>query len=122
MAMAGVRCLPRRLLALFALALALFAALPCAALASDSSCCGAAARCADAGESPCAQLAAAPCCGAAQAPVDASPAPQLPGAAAIWLAPGLECGTPARAIGASPRTRPAALSDHLAIREVLLRL
>jgi hypothetical protein len=58
----------RRTLALLALAFTLFAALPCAALAGDS-CCGPAAACGDASESPCAQLAAAPCCQADGAPL-----------------------------------------------------
>jgi hypothetical protein len=51
-----------RSLALFALALALFAALPCATLAGDDSCCAVSAVCGDASEAPCAQLTATPCC------------------------------------------------------------
>jgi hypothetical protein len=115
----------RRPLALFALAFALLAALPCAAVVGDdASCCGTGAHCADAIDSPCARLAAAPCCGAPQSPVSASPAPPVESppaggfgefavVAAVARAPSLE---------ALRRPAPRALADHLTIRDVLLRL
>ena len=68
----------RRPLALFALALALFAALPCSMLAGERSCCGAATKCADAAEAPCAQLAAAPCCEARSAALQVAVTAALP--------------------------------------------
>ncbi len=111
----------RRPLALFALALALFAALPCAALSGEDSCCGAAANCGEAGESPCTQLAAAPCCEAPRLPLDTSTATPLPGAPTgvgeeIFLQ--IVCGPVAR----PHRPPPAALKDHATIRDVVLRL
>lgn len=60
----------RRLLALFALALAVCAAVPCSLLATEDSCCGSAAGCGDASQAPCAQLAASPCCEASGTPLE----------------------------------------------------
>ena len=62
----------RRLLALFALALAVCAAVPCSLLAAEDACCGSAAGCGDAAKSPCSQLTAAPCCEASGAPLEIS--------------------------------------------------
>jgi hypothetical protein len=110
----------RRTLALIALALALFAVLPCASLAAEDSCCSASASCADSDASPCAQLAATPCCAAPQVPLDRSFSPALPDAP-----PNLEVIYPV-CVGdrPAPRRRPAppALTDHATIRDVLLRL
>jgi hypothetical protein len=117
------RRLPRRALALFALALLLFAALPCAAWAGAESCCGAAAGCSDANAAPCAQLAATPCCEAGRGATPPASTPQsttpfvgteLPAAHAQPLLPELA--------PALPRTAPPALAAHLVTRDVRLRL
>jgi hypothetical protein len=110
-----------RVLALFALALALFAALPCAALASGESCCGAMAKCGDAGESPCAQLAATSCCDATQTPVDASAAAPLPAPPAS-LGEAFVLSATTLAVLPWHRPAPASLSNHATIRTVVLRL
>ena len=68
----------RRLLALFALALVVCAALPCSLLAAEDSCCGSAAGCGDASESPCAQLATTPCCESSGAPLEFSVTVRIP--------------------------------------------
>jgi hypothetical protein len=110
----------RRFAALFALALAVFAALPCASLAAGDTCCGAKRGCATEEPAPCAQLAAGACCEDAGIPVDApaaSPQPVPPA-----LAPLLG---PAPSLTRAPRTLlpPAfALADALALRTVILRL
>jgi hypothetical protein len=110
----------RRPLALFALALALFAALPCAALAGEESCCGAAASCGESSQSPCAQLAQTPCCKAGGAPLELSPVaktseppPQL----------ALDLGDfPMQTPRSAGFMAPAARSSELALRSVVLRL
>lgn len=109
-----------RFVALFALALALLAALPCSVLANEGSCCGASASCGDAAESPCAQLAATPCCEAGGAPIDASFAPQLPvldyfDVQDFHLPPPFitNCSVP-------PRVVP--LRDSISIRSIVLQL
>jgi len=113
----------RRTLALFALALALFAALPCAMLAGEKSCCGAATKCADASESPCADLAATPCCEARRAPFEKAFAPQVP-APTSFETQAIQREPAVLLIAAGPTRRltPASLSDHATIRDVLLRL
>ena len=111
-----------RSFALFALALCLFGALPCAAAADPHACCGATAKCADAAESPCPQLAATPCCSASQRPLDARSAPKLPPLGDLAVldvhrdAPCAVCVSPPR------RVAPAALQAHATIRDVVLRL
>lgn len=113
---------PRRL-ALFALALALLAATPCAMLAGEESCCGAAAKCGDPSESPCAQLAAAPCCGAAQLPLDRSYAPPAPTPTAFEAQEAYrELGALLVHCGQVRRLAPTALTDHATIRDVILRI
>jgi hypothetical protein len=115
--------MPRRLhrfVALFALALALLAALPCSMLAGES-CCGAASPCGDASESPCAQLAATPCCEADGAPVDASIAPQLPTPAEIaasidFAGPPVVCGPVSLFRSHAP------IRDLISIRTIVLQL
>lgn len=113
----------RRVLALFALALALLAALPCAALAGGDSCCGAMSDCGDASGSPCAQFAAVSCCEPPQTPVGASVAPQLPASPLDPLAPALAEFVPRPlALAVSRRPAPLARTAHVAMRDVLLRL
>jgi hypothetical protein len=116
---------PRRTLALFALALALLAALPCAALATSAdACCASIAGCGDAREAPCAQLSVTACCSAGGASQDVSPAPQLPS---------LSCAGTQDVVAQSvfvdvgpgrwlSRPAPAAFADHAMLRGVLLRL
>jgi len=113
-------CRTRRTLALLALALTLFAALPCTALAGKDSCCGAASKCADSSESPCARLAATPCCGAKGVPLELSVA------ATIHEAPTL-CALSLGAFPAEIRrfagfVPPATRSSDIALRSVILRL
>jgi hypothetical protein len=111
---------PHRFVALFALALALLAALPCSMLAGES-CCGAASPCGDAGESPCARLAATPCCEADGAPLDASFAPQLPTPGEISAH--LDFGGTAIVCGAvSPFRSRAPIRDSISIRTIVLQL
>jgi len=112
---------PHRLVALFALVLALLAALPCSMLANEASCCGAPAGCGDASESPCAQLASTPCCEAGGAPIDASFSPQLPAPGLIaanidFAGPPIACGP------ASLFSSPAPMRDSISIRTIVLRL
>lgn len=114
------RTRPRRLLALLALALLVSAALPCSLLAGEGTCCGARARCADPGESPCAQPA--PCCTAPHAPIAVSFSPALPPPALLASVAPVP-SSPAGALAHDSRgAAPAALADHLAIRDVSLRL
>jgi hypothetical protein len=113
----------RRAFALFALALALFATLPCAAIAGEQSCCAASTKCSDALEAPCAQLAATPCCGESGVPADAPYAPQLPDLRNVGLY--IEVQDAHVEILCVARTRrglPDALRSHTTIREVVLRL
>jgi|GEM_PF-3170813 len=112
---------PSRFVALFALALALLAALPCSVLANEGSCCGPSASCGDAAESPCAQLAATPCCEAGGAPIDASFAPQLPTPAEIASNIDFDGGFTV-CWPVFPSTPPAPLRDSIAIRSIVLQL
>jgi hypothetical protein len=110
---------PRRLLALFALALAVCAAVPCSSLADDDACCGSAAGCGEASVAPCAQLTATPCCDAPQIPLDLPFAPSVPaGLAAVFDDPH------SMIVDYTPRPRdPRALTrDSLSIRTIVLRL
>ena len=112
---------PSRFVALFALALALLAALPCSVLANEGSCCGPSASCGDPTESPCAKLAATPCCEAGGAPIDASLAPQLPTPAEIAADNGFDASTTACGL-VFPSTPPAPFRDSIAIRSIVLQL
>jgi hypothetical protein len=109
----------RRPLALFALVLAVLAALPCAALAGEESCCGAAAKCGDATESPCVQLAATPCCEAGGAPLEG-------GVGAAKLDAPASCPLPRVDLRAEllplAAYDPPARSTDVALRSVILRL
>jgi len=110
----------RRPLALLALALALFAALPCAGLAREASCCGAAARCGDASQSPCARLAQTPCCRAGGAPLELSvfaKTDEPPLHFALSLA-----NFPIQTRRIAGWMPPAVRSSDLALRSVILRL
>jgi hypothetical protein len=110
----------RRTLALLALALTLFAALPCAALAGNGSCCGTAPKCGDGSESPCAQLAATPCCGSKGAALELAVAAKIYEAPTLCaLSPGAFPAAIQRIAGFVP---PAARSSDIALRSVILRL
>lgn len=117
------RRLPRRVLALFGLALVLFAALPCAALAGAESCCAAAAGCRDASAAPCAQLAATPCCEAGRGATPPASTPQATAACVGTELPAVHAQPLLPALAhALPRTAPPALAAHLVTRDVRLRL
>ena len=110
----------RRLLALFALALAVCAAVPCSLLAAEDACCGSAAGCCDASEAPCAQLTAAPCCEASGASLDLTFAPSVPAAVAAVLDDFVVSDS-----GITNCARPmpdAPLRDSISIRTIVLRL
>jgi hypothetical protein len=109
----------RRPLALFALALVLLAALPCSALAGEASCCGAAARCADASESACAELAATPCCEASGAAVEVSAPAALQDAPTQSVTRIDVIREPVLAAVSYAPLRPCAANAH---RSVILRL
>jgi hypothetical protein len=112
---------PYRFVALLALTLTLLAALPCSLLASEDSCCGAQASCADASESPCAQLAPAACCEAGGAPLDASPAPRLP--APAGLTADLALAAPVLVETALRHAAPPVPTrDAISLRRIVLRL
>ena len=110
----------RRLLALFALALALCAAVPCSLLAAEDACCGSAAGCGDASEAPCAQLAASPCCEVSQAPLDLTFTPSVPAAVAAVRAD-LEFLSVVDYVPRPPGM-PAPRRDSISIRTIVLRL
>ena len=110
----------RRVAALIALALALFAALPCAAIAESDTCCGANAKCDDASAAPCTQLAATPCCEAEGQPVEASTsAAKLREAPAV---PAFRFLLPALALRVPAHTPPPLRSAELTLRSAVLRL
>ena len=112
----------RRLLALFALALAVCAAVPCSLLAAEDACCGSAAGCGDASEAPCAQLAATPCCEVSGAPLEFTVTAKFPPASA-WhnIDP---CPSSAREFEASAANYvpPALRIGDISIRTIVLRL
>jgi hypothetical protein len=110
----------RRPLALFALALALFAALPCAGLAREASCCGATASCGDATQAPCARLAQTPCCKAGGSPLELSVFAKTDDPP-LQLALGLG-NFPVQIRRTAGFMPPAARSSELALRSVILRL
>lgn len=102
---------------LFALALLLFAALPCA-LAAEDTCCGGPAACEDTGAAPCAQLGATPCCENEGAPLERTTPPATPAWAPVaFVSPVAPFAGPPQ-----PQRPAAALRDDLSIRRVVLRL
>jgi hypothetical protein len=111
-----------RSLALFALALALFAALPCSMLAGEDTCCAMSAACGDASESPCAQLAATPCCEGRGAPLELT-ASVNPTPVPVWHLTATALGWDGGLTFPLARIAPSSLhvSDR-SIRTVILRL
>ncbi len=112
----------RRLLALFALALAVCAAVPCSLLAAEDSCCGSAAGCGDASEAPCAQLTASPCCEAPQIPLDLTFTPSVPAAVAEVLDDVVDGRGVIFDFASRSRDQLAPLRDSISIRTIVLRL
>ena len=111
----------RRPLALLALALALFAALPCAAIPGDDACCGGAgARCADEAAAPCAQLAATLCCEAGGAPVEVTVTGHQHGAPTVC--PIFRVELPAELRPLASHVPPPQRGAEIALRSVVLRL
>ncbi len=109
-----------RFAALFTLAVALFAAVPCVAGAQAMPCCEHAMGCEDASAIPCPELSAAPCCTApSQVPAPVSQPPQGVGFGLAWMISPSEPRLASFVLPAAP-SLPA--PSVRALRTVILRL